>query len=134
MCPRLANLRRIQSSFKIDNLILCFFVVHLASFVRTNKFISVLLGLYSQPVQCPIKFCLCVYIYTYIYICIFFYYFVSIYIKSPVKLNPPKFFLSLFFGTLPEIGSFRLTTHRCDAHRIFFFLGKPFLNKNWNFW
>ena len=36
--------------------------------------------------------------------------------------NPlvPEFLFSSFFGTQPKIGSFRLPTHRRDAHRIFF--------------
>ena len=39
-----------------------------------------------------------------------------------VAFNPlwTKFFLSSFFGTWFKIGSFRLPTHRRDAHRNFF--------------
>ena len=36
--------------------------------------------------------------------------------------------MASFFGTFPKIGSFRLPTHRRDAHRKFFF-DYPFLNR-----
>ena len=44
-------------------------------------------------------------------------------LKPPIMLTlygPNSLFFRRFFGTLPKIGSFRLPTHRRDAHRKFF--------------
>ena len=37
-------------------------------------------------------------------------------------VNLPEFFLLYFFGTYSKIGSFRLPTHRLDAHGNFFLM------------
>ena len=61
----------------------------------------------------------------------------KILIRYPIiyKFNPlwTKFFFSSFFGTYHKIGSFRLPTHRRDAHMKFFwwFLLKIELKFRW---